>query len=124
MPKNIDIGILKGKTLVEIKKTNKEITLKTDDNRSFKLYHDQDCCEHVYIEDVNGDINDLLNTPITLSEEAVSREARPNQNVHKYEDSFTWTFYRLATVKGYVNIRWLGQSNGYYSERVSFIEII
>lgn len=80
--------------------------------------HHQDCCESVYIESIVGDIEDLVNTPILIAEESAGDT--PADHVFEYEpESYTWTFYKFATFKGYVDIRWLGTSNGYYSESVN-----
>jgi len=83
------------------------------------MYHDQDCCESVYVDDIDGDLSDLIGSPITLAEERTDND----QNPGRWCESFTWTFYTFATVKGYVTIKWFGSSNGYYSESVTFAKI-
>lgn len=83
------------------------------------VVHWQDCCESVTIEDIVGDLEDLVGEPILLAEEATSDE-NPDGVTKEYQDSFTWTFYKFATRKGYVDIRWYGESNGCYSESVDF----
>lgn len=121
-PTLTDFSSLLGKTLmnVTVDKDNDSITFTTDTNEVFKLEHTQDCCEHVYIESITGDIADLLNVPI-LSSEHVSSDNHSDYDCT--EDSTTWTFYKLATIKGYVDIRFCGTSNGYYSESVDFFKV-
>lgn len=112
-----------GRTLksIEIGIAEDWILFTCADGTVFKMHHEQDCCEGVDIEDICGDVSDLLATPILEAEEVSSREAHPEGFVPpEYLESFTWTFYKLATAKGRVTIRWFGQSNGYYSESVSF----
>lgn len=104
---------------------SEQATFVTENGRTFKMYHSQDCCESVAINDVVGDIADLLDSPILRAEERSGGDgdgadfALPQDG---YGESWTWTFYELATIKGSVTIRWLGESNGYYSEDVSFFE--
>lgn len=81
-----------------------------------EFYHEQDCCEYVYIEDICGDLEDLIGYPLVEAEEVVE-DASEADNVC---ESGTWTFYKFRTEKGSVVIRWLGESNGYYSESVNY----
>ena len=111
---------LLGKTLSEIKNVNDEELLFTlTTGEMYRLYHRQDCCESVTIEDVAGDLDSLIGEPILLAEEVTS-DKNPDGINKSYQDSFTWTFYKLATNHGYATIRWYGESNGYYSESVDF----
>ena len=85
-------------------------------NEKYIFSHQQDCCESVNIESIVGDLQDLVNTPILITEESTGDT--PSDSTATPYDSYTWTFYKFATFKGWVDIRWLGESNGYYSESV------
>lgn len=115
---DVNINELIGKTLTKIIRANDEMFFNTNDGMKYKMYHDQDCCECVSIEDICGVLDDLIDSPILMAEESSNSE-NPKE-VSCEDDSFTWTFYKLATIKGYVTIRWYGKSNGCYSESVSF----
>ena len=122
--KEVPFETLKGLTLRTItgaEDGSGEVVFEVDDGRSFALVHHQDCCEGVSVEDVVGEVADLVGTPILLAEESVGDppDDAPSDSSF-WGDSQTWTYYRLATVKGDLSIRWLGQSNGYYSESVTF----
>ena len=110
---------LKGKVLKEVTVENSEIRFVTVGGDIYRMFHYQDCCESVYVESVVGDVQDLVGEPILVAEEVTSGD-NPEGFEAEYQESFTWTFYKLATRKGYVDIRWYGESNGYYSESVSF----
>lgn len=114
-----DISVLQGKTLSAIVGGEGDdcIAFITTEGEQYNMLHHQDCCESVYLEDIVGDISDLVDTPILLAEEVSSEDRGP---LSEWEESYTWTYYKLATVKGYVTLRWYGSSNGYYSESVSF----
>ena len=128
-----DFAELVGKTLarVEVNDDKDQILFVTTDGKIYRQYHSQDCCESVGVEDVVGDLADLIGSPITLAEEVTysghfqdaDNEWPESVDSLPYQpESYTWTFYKLATIKGSVTLRWYGESNGYYSESVYFSE--
>jgi len=109
-----------GKVFVSVKNVNdEEVVFVTEKDEVYRLYHSQDCCESVFIEDICGDLGDLVGVPILVAEETTSEENPPGVTP-EYQGSFTWTFYNIKTKKGCVTIRWYGESNGNYSESVDF----
>ncbi len=109
---------LLGRTLYKVEASDEELTLYLSETNYVRFYHYQDCCESVYIESICGDLEDLVGAPLLIAEE-VSDDAYEAENSDEYSESHTWTFYKFATRKGYVDVRWYGTSNGYYSESVS-----
>lgn len=116
--REVEFETLKGKILINIEcKGDNEIQFTDSENNIYHMYHEQDCCEEVYIKDICGNLSHLLDSPITMAECIVNES-----NIDEDEwGTGTWTFYKLATVKGYVTISWYGESNGYYSETVDFV---
>lgn len=113
---------LKGTTIraiIGMEKGSDEVRFELTDDRVLCMSHFQDCCESVHLDDVVGDPMDLIDSPVLVAEDVTSSSDIPPRNEDDYyTDSCTWTFYRFQTIKGGVTLRWLGQSNGYYSESV------
>ena len=89
------------------------IEVKLTDGTHLRMYsYNYECGNDVSIriEDIVGDVKDVIGSPILLAEEASSNETKST-----YEEELGWTFYKLSTIKGNVTIRWTGRSNGYYS---------
>lgn len=129
--KFVNISHLEGAVLSNIEGLQKDsdhVTFTAIDGRVWRMFHSQDCCETVYLEDVNGEVGDLIGTPILQATEVSNTSDPalepddPDLEEGFYQGSHTWTFYRLSTIKGTVVIRWYGTSNGYYSEGVDIWE--
>lgn len=101
-----------GKIFTKVESSNDQLVF-SNDVETFRFHHYQDCCESVYIESIVGDLSDLVGVPILMAEES-SNDMESNE----YGDVIEWTFYKFATIKGYVDVRWCGFSNGYYSTSV------
>jgi hypothetical protein len=118
---------LKGKVLTEVIGGigDESMVFVTKDGEKCELYYEEDWCATCDVVDIVGNISDLIGYPLLMAEEVTNdQDVNPEGvKVPDYQDSFTWTFYKLATVKGYVTISWYGSSNGYYNESVSFREL-
>lgn len=116
-----------GKTLKAVRfdpqSDDHRIYFEVDNDEQYMLWHRNDCCENVSVESIDGDLEDLIGSPILLAEEVSSSSDDEERSLDDYAESWTWTFYKLSTIKGSVTIRWYGTSNGYYSERVDFTRV-
>jgi hypothetical protein len=117
----MDVSELVGKVLASVEyKDGTELVFTSVTGERWRMHHYQECCEDVSIEDVCGDLADLVGVPILKAEESTSDENPDGGEMERRDFSQTWTFYNFATIKGYVTVRWYGTSNGCYSERVCF----
>lgn len=117
---NVKFADLEGRLIdriVGLHTESGEVLFYMHDGALYKMYHRSDCCEHVSIAEIVGELNPgpWEQCWIVRAEES-TREATGEE----CSEAGLWTFYRMDTTQGCIVIRWLGQSNGYYSMSVDF----
>lgn len=107
------------KSVSGLENNSEKVTIVTDCDRVFIFDHSQDSCEDASLKDFEG--GDFEGGLIISAE-----EIEGGQDVEGYDylymESYTWTFYKIETSKGGLFMRWLGESNGCYSEEVDVYE--
>ena len=97
-------------TAVVYKETTESLLIHLN-THVLEMIHHQDCCETVYLADVVGSFEDLIGYPLLEVSESIVDIATEDM-------SSTTSYYNFRTVKASVQLRWVGESSGYYSETV------
>ena len=84
------------------------ITFTRTDGVQVKMYHKQECCEHVWIEEIHGDLQALIGYPLTTAE-VYTRDGGESED----GDDRMFTFYRIGNERHLTTIRWCGESHHY-----------
>jgi hypothetical protein len=117
MTKQVEMPALIGQTFVSVRQEEIDdhdaLVFDTGTGIKYIMAHEQECCEYVSIEDICGELEWLCGSPVLDAYESRS-SGKKDDDVDR--DSYTWTFYSITTAKGYVTIRWYGESNSYYAE--------
>lgn len=108
----INIDKIKGMTITAVayNEANESLLIHLN-THVLEMLHHQDCCETVYLADVVGSFEDLIGYPLLEVSESIVDIATGDM-------SSTASYYNFKTIKASVQLRWVGESNGYYSETV------
>lgn len=111
---------IKGETVVKIdnlKEGGRDVEFTCASGKTYSMYHEQACCEHVVIEEIHGNVEDLIGSPILYAYKSSSEPPSCHE-----ESACEWTFFVFRTMKGTVTVRWYGESNGHYATDATFRE--
>ena len=110
-----DIKDMVGKKVLGIYYDEENFQILTDDG-VYAFYHEQSCCESVWLTQVDGINDKIIGSRIVIAEEVVDEKDTEYGHI-------TWTFYKIGTNKGMIDFRWQGESDGGYSETVDLVKI-
>ena len=109
------IDDLVGKVIKGLAYSDEYFQILTDDC-VYAFYHQQSCCESVWLTQVDGISDKIIGSRIIIAEVVTDEKSVAG-------GSITWSFYKIGTNKGMIDFRWQGESNGYYSESVDLVKI-
>lgn len=113
----VDVSDIVGKVIKDVEKYGRDrIDFITECGDHYVMTHFQSCCETVELDELDGDLWKLEGGTIRTFNETTE------SGTGEWGASITWTFYRIRTEGQFVHLTWRGSSNGYYSERVSFVK--
>ena len=120
--KHVEFSALVGEVLdaVDIDREENQILLTTRSGRRFVVYHEQDCCEQVQIVGQDGSFDKLIGKPLI---EARDFAVDTGESEGDYDSQTTTTLVFRVDDQTVIS-RWIGDSNGYYSESVDIAELI
>lgn len=103
------ISEMAGKTLTKIDVIDNEIIKFIGaDGSEFIMLHVQDVALS-YVDDIIGDMNDLIGSPIAIAHKSSGRSG-VTENEFLINDEYLWTLFHLATDEGWVTFRWFATS--------------
>lgn len=111
---------LKGETLISVEGAEvgkDEVIFKTKSGRTFRMFHSQDCCESVSITRVSSIYTSGEGITVNEAEEKIEADIPASESATR-----TTFIVNGGGWNGFF-IEWIGESNGYYSESVSFVEV-
>ncbi len=119
---SLDIAELVGETLthIDVDDDSRSVLLTTASGRQLLIDHQQDCCEEVRLMDMDGNWVDLIGKPILWATEDVDHNGDPEPEIPA---CWTWTHLTFKVDDATVVSKWLGESNGYYSEEIRLSEV-
>lgn len=114
----MSLSSLVGETLtyIDVDNDNNEIMLTTSSGRTIRIFHYQDCCESVRIVDTEGNWHDLIGK--VLVEATHDETGEGDDWGHETKTTLTFRVDGATVIS-----RWVGESNGYYSESVDIEEL-
>jgi archaellin len=105
------------KVVTHIDVDSNRVMITLEDGTKLYFYHYQDCCEHVYIYDWKGDPHQLVGKKLLMIDE--NNNDFTDEVNYDPDESYTCTNFRFITNEDTIISRWIGESNGYYSESVT-----